>query len=320
MTSVELPSPLRAALERELAGASRRDLAQRSAATTAAYRGGAGSSTAIKGASDALAYALTRLPATYAACAVAFEEAARAAPDFAPASLLDAGCGPGTGSWAAREAWPSLRRIDWFDASPPFLALAQRLAEGQLDAEARRGDLTAGDFPTAELVIASYALAEIAPAAQTKVVLDLWAAAESMLILVEPGTPAGFERLRAARAALIAADARIAAPCPHDATCPIVAPDWCHFSVRLPRSRDHRLAKGADAPFEDEKYAYVVAARPHVGLAAAASRVLTRPRMTKPGIELKLCRVEGIEHGLVPRRDKVSFAAARRLDWGDSWP
>ncbi|PZQ53285.1 MAG: hypothetical protein DI570_24195 [Phenylobacterium zucineum] len=320
MTSVELPSPLRAALERELAGASRRDLAQRSAATTAAYRGGAGSSTAIKGAGDALAYALTRLPATYAACAVAFEEAARTAPGFAPVSLLDAGSGPGTASWAAREAWPSLRRIDWFDASPLFLALAQRLAEDQLEAEARHGDLTAGDFPRADLVVASYALAEIAPAAQARVVQDLWAAAEGLLVLVEPGTPAGFERLRAARSVLIAAGAGIAAPCPHAAPCPIVAPDWCHFSVRLPRSRDHRLAKGADAPFEDEKYAYVAAARPHVALQPAASRILTRPRMTKPGIELKLCRVEGIQHAHVPRRDKPALAAARRLDWGDSWP
>ncbi len=316
--SPELPPPLRAALERELAGASRRDLAQRSAATTAAYRSGRTSAAAIKGADDALAYALTRLPATYAACAAVFAEARRLAPGFVPASLLDAGCGPGTGSWAAREAFPSLDRILWLDASAPFLDLARRLAGDDLSAAPQRGDLTAGGFPKADVVLASYALAEIAPAAQPGVVASLWDAAEGLLILVEPGTPAGFERLRAARSGLIAAGARILAPCPHDGACPIAAPDWCHFSVRLPRSRDHRLAKGAEVPFEDEKFAYVVAARPHVDAAPRTPRVLARPRAGKPGIDLRLCTETGLEQRFVPRRDKAAHAVARRLDWGDA--
>lgn len=316
--SPELPPPLRAALERELAGASRRDLAQRSAATTAAYRSGRTSAAAIKGADDALAYALTRLPATYAACAAVFAEARRLAPGFAPASLLDAGCGPGTGSWAAREAFPSLDRIMWLDASAPFLDLARRLAGDDLSADPQRGDLTAGGFPRADVVLASYALAEIAPAAQPGVVASLWDAAEGLLVLVEPGTPAGFERLRAARSGLIAAGARILAPCPHDGACPIAAPDWCHFSVRLPRSRDHRLAKGAEVPFEDEKFAYLVAARLHVDAAPRTPRVLARPRAGKPGIDLRLCTETGLEQRFVARRDKAAHAVARRLDWGDA--
>ncbi|RAK63429.1 small ribosomal subunit Rsm22 family protein [Phenylobacterium kunshanense] len=314
----ELPPPLRAALERELAGASRRDLAQRSAATTAAYRSGRTSAAAIKGADDALAYALTRLPATYAACATVFAEARRMAPDFAPASLLDAGCGPGTGSWAAREAFPSLDRITWLDASAPFLDLACRLAGDDLSAEPQRRDLTAGGFPKADVVLASYALAEIAPPAQPGVVASLWEAAEGLLILVEPGTPAGFERLRAARTGLIADGARILAPCPHDGACPIAAPDWCHFSVRLPRSRDHRLAKGAEVPFEDEKFTYLVAARPHIAAEVRTPRVLARPRAGKPGIDLKLCTEAGLEERFVARRDKTAHAKARRLDWGDA--
>lgn len=316
--SPELPPPLRAALERELAGASRRDLAQRSAATTAAYRSGRTSAAAIKGAGDALAYALTRLPATYAACAAVFAEARRMAPGFVPASLLDAGCGPGTGSWAAREAFPSLDRIIWLDASAPFLDLARRLAGDDLAADAQRGDLTAGGFPKADMVLASYALAEIAPAAQAGVVAGLWDAAEGLLVLVEPGTPAGFERLRAARSGLVAAGARILAPCPHDGACPIAAPDWCHFSVRLPRSRDHRLAKGAEVPFEDEKFAYLVAARPHIDAAPRTARVLARPRAGKPGIDLRLCTETGLEQRFVARRDKTAHATARRLDWGDA--
>lgn len=323
MTS-ELPPGLRAAIDRELSGASRRDLADRTAATTAAYRSGRGSSAVIKGRDDALAYALARLPATYAASARVFDEALARAPGFQPKTLLDAGCGPGGGSWAAAEAWPSLERIVWFDASAPFLDLAKRLAadapEAIQNAEATRGDLTAGAFATADLVMASYALAEIAPPAQADLVNRLWTACNGVLALIEPGTPAGYARILSARDVLIAAGAQIVAPCSHTSACPLVAPDWCHFSVRLPRSRDHRLAKGADVPFEDEKFAYLLAARPALGAQAASARILARPKAGKPGLSFKLCGAEGVEMRFVPKRDKPAHAVARRLDWGEAWP
>lgn len=321
--AVELPSGLRAAIERELSGASRRDLAERTAATTEAYRAGRGSSAVIKGRDDALAYALARLPATYAACARVFGEAEDRAPGFAPKTLLDAGCGPGGGSWAAVEAWPSLERIVWFDASAPFLDMAQRLAGDApvavRTAETQRGDLTAGPFPRAELVLASYALAEIAATAQAALVERLWDACDGVLALVEPGTPAGYARILAARDTLIALGARILAPCPHQAACPLTAPDWCHFSVRLPRSRDHRLAKGAEVPFEDEKFAYLLAARSTVGAEPVTGRILARPKAGKPGIEFKLCGAQGLDRPFVPRRDKPAHAKARRQDWGDAF-
>jgi ribosomal protein RSM22 (predicted rRNA methylase) len=98
------------------------------------------------------------------------------------------------------------------------------------------------------------------------------------------------------------------------------APDWCHFVQRLPRSRDHRLAKGADAPFEDEKYAYVLAARPSVAAQPRTPRVLAQPRTAKPGISLKLCTPAGVETAFAARRDKPAYAMARRLDWGDAMP
>lgn len=316
----DLPGALRAAIDAELEGVSRRDLAGRAAATSEAYRAGKGSSGVIRGLEDALAYALARLPATYAACAAVFGEALDRAPDFAPRRLLDAGSGPGGASWAAREAWPGIAAVAWRDESPPFLDLARRLGAGEpvlAAADAQRCDLTAGAaLPTADLVVASYALAEIAPAAQAAVVGWLWAACEGMIALVEPGTPAGYARILAARETLIAAGAEILGPCPHEAACPLPAGDWCHFVQRLPRSRDHQLAKRAAVNFEDEKYAYVLAARPGIG-APAAARVLAPPKGAKPGVTLKLCTPEGLEHRFVGRREKAAYAVASRLDWGD---
>ena len=318
----DLPAGLRAAIDRALEGVPRKGLAERAARTSRAYRAGQPSSAVIREADDALAYALTRLPATYAACAAVLAQAVRRAPDFAPASLLDAGAGTGAASWAAVSAWPKLAALTWLDASSLFLSLARQLAAAGpaalRAAQARRADLTApGPWPQADLVIASYALAEIAAERQISTVVELWAACDGLLVLVEPGTPAGYSRILAARTTLFDIGATVIAPCPHARACPLVGEDWCHFSVRLPRSRDHRLAKGAETPFEDERYSYLIAARPAVGIVSPRPRILAPPRTGKPGIALKLCGLDGaLEHRLVPRRDKVAYAAARRLGWG----
>jgi ribosomal protein RSM22 (predicted rRNA methylase) len=319
--SPELPPPLRAAIARELEGVSRKDLAERAGRTSEAYRAGRGSAGVIQGAEDALAYALARLPATYAACAAVLGEARAVAPGFAPRRLLDAGSGPGAASWAAAEAY-DLAEVAWLDASAPFLALAGRLAsdgpEPLAAARALRADLTApAEWPAADLVMASYALAEIPPALQAGVVTRLWAACEGLVALIEPGTPAGYQRLLAAREVLIGLGAEVLAPCPHARACPLTAPDWCHFSVRLPRSRDHRLAKGAEAPFEDEKFAYLIAARPGIAGAERRGRILASPRVAKPGTTFKVCSPDGLETRTVAKRDKPAYAAARRLGWGD---
>lgn len=320
--NTELPGALRAAVARELEGAGRSGLADRARRTSEAYRAGQGSAGVIRGADDALAYALTRAPATYAACLAAFDQAAMRAPGFAPGSILDAGSGTGAASWAVAETWPDVASATFLDSNVPFLDLAARLAAdgpaALATATRQRADLTGQDaWPNADLVVASYALAELAPAAQARTVERLWAACDGVLALVEPGTPAGYGRIVAARSTLIAAGAEILAPCAQMGACPLTPPDWCHFSVRLPRSRDHRIAKGAEVPFEDERFAYLIAARTGLADGPAPSRVLAPPRTAKPGIDLKLCAPQGLELRFAPRRDKAAYAVARRLDWGD---
>ncbi|THD74385.1 MAG: hypothetical protein E7812_18875 [Phenylobacterium sp.] len=323
--SVELPAALRGALALELEGVSRKDLAVRAQRTSEAYRAGGTSASVIRTAEDALAYALARLPATYAACATVFAEARRMTSGFAPKRLLDAGAGTGAASWAAIEAWGGLQGVTWLDASATFLRLAGRLGKAGPKA-LQAPDLLTADlastqpWPVADLVVASYALAEIPAASQARVVRGLWDACAGVMALVEPGTPAGYQRILAAREVLVAAGADLLAPCPHASACPLTAPDWCHFSVRLPRSRDHLLMKAAEVPFEDEKFAYLLAARPGIAATARSARVLAPPRAGKGATAFKLCGPQGLEARTVARRDKAAFAAARRLGWGDILP
>lgn len=314
-----LPPLLKAGIDTLLEGVSRKGLAASAKATTEYYRAGEGSSRAVASDKDALAYLAARLPATYAVAAAAFAQLALAAPGFHPASLLDVGAGPGTASWAALQTWPDLAGVTLTDSSPRFLALARALASAHpilSQATFAPSDLAhAGELPRADLAVASFVLAEIA--AQPRTVEKLFAAATGILVLIEPGTPSGFERLRAARAQLIEQGAHVLAPCTHENTCPMTGTDWCHFSQRLPRSRDHMKAKGASVPYEDERYSWLAVSRTRVSAFEGRARILAPPKESKPGVELKLCTPEGSENRFFAKRDKDNFARARNLGWGD---
>jgi len=311
---MQLPSALAAAIAAILEGVPRKDLVTAAGKMSAAYRAGQ-TSQGIVNTSDAAAYAVARMPATYAACAAVFARLAEAVPGFAPASLLDIGAGTGAASWAAVDAWPGLESIAMLDRNPALRACARKLADaGPLaHAEILAGDLGV-QLPKADLVVASYVLAELSESEAGAVAADLWRSARGALALIEPGTPQGFARIRAARSLLVDVGAHVAAPCTHDNLCPMVAGDWCHFSQRLARSRDHMLLKGAQVPFEDERYSYLIVTREKV---TKGARILAPPLETKPGRTFKLCDETGLRGAFVASRDKSEYRRLRKKGWGD---
>ncbi|WP_322514374.1 small ribosomal subunit Rsm22 family protein [Rhodopseudomonas palustris] len=319
MISPALPAELKAALEQALHGLQRDAAATRAAAISQTYRDG-GNSSPIRTATDALAYAGARMPATYAAVAASLNALREIRPDFAPATLLDVGAGPGTASWAAAQAFESLSGFTLLDANGALRTLALTLAQDSRLAKAnyQLGDARKllGDAPEAALVIASYVINELDDSARDGFADALWRKTGDTLLIIEPGTPAGYARILAVRARLIAQGARVIAPCPHDNACPLQPPDWCHFVQRLPRSRLHQHLKGAELPYEDEKFIYVALSRSPPP--SRPSRVLTQPELTKAAITAKLCTPQGLAHVVAPRRDKPAYARFRRLSWGDA--
>lgn len=318
--SPDLPAALRAALERKLEGVSRHAAAVRAAAISRTYRDGGGS-TAITSETDALAYALARMPATYAADVASLNALVDIHPEFTPKSLLDIGAGPGTATWAAAEAFPSLQSFMLLDANDALRKLALDLVgdTGPLNqAKYQRGDARAllAKAEAADLVIASYVIGEMSEADRTALTGVMWEKTGDTLLVVEPGTPAGYGGIIALRRQLIGAGAHVAAPCPHDGACPLEPPDWCHFAQRLARSRAHKQVKAAEVPFEDEKFAYVALTRAALG--PRPSRVLAQPAVGKVEVAAKLCTPDGLEMAKVPRRDKQGYAQARRWRWGDA--
>jgi len=340
---MELPPLLRAAVDRALSRRRAGHLAALAAALSERYREERRDGRLyVTNDDDALAYLTVRLPATYAAVRASFAAINQARPDFAPKTALDIGAGPGTALWAALDCWPALADVILIEASPAFRACGEALSrETPVPRVAwRTADIATDaiedsiDAAPRDLVTLAYVLNELAPDVRPPLLRRLWQATADTLVIVEPGTPAGWQRIIAARTYLIEAGAYLLAPCPHAHVCPLehvpekrkpvfpkghattlTSPDWCHFAARVARSRLHRLAKAAELSWEDEKFSYLAVSRRPAPVAAA--RVIARPRKGSGRVTLKLCRPDGSAgEQLFSRRDGQAFRRAWRSDWG----
>jgi len=323
---LDLPPDIKAGLTRLAHGVSRKAMAEHAAAQSRNYRAGGGSR-GIATADDVLAYAFARMPATYAAAVAVFTAMRETLPAFQPRTMLDVGAGPGTATFAAVQAFETLDNILLIDTNPGLRKLALTLM-AQADSETLRraadgrsyqqGNALAvlDNTKPADLVIASYVVGELADSDLADLAQLLWAATAGALVIIEPGTPAGYGRILRMRDELIAAGAHVAAPCPHERECPLRPPHWCHFAQRLPRSRDHLHIKGADVPFEDEKFSYVVLSRGKPQPIDA--RVLAPPKITKSAVSAKLCTDGGVVTDTAARRDPDAYRRRKSWRWGDS--
>ncbi|MFE7513768.1 small ribosomal subunit Rsm22 family protein [Streptomyces sp. NPDC057540] len=312
---------LRAALATLLDGLPPQRAAQAVERLIASYRGTTPTDAPVlRDRSDVAAYAAYRMPATFEAVRGTLDALRAAAPDWEPRTHTDVGGGTGAASWAVAEAWaeqpPRTTVLDWAE---PALALGRELAAGVLDAEWRRERIgSALRLPETDLVTVSYVLKELTEADRTALVTEAARAARAVVI-VEPGTPDGYERVIAARTRLVEAGFTVAAPCPHSGACPIVpGTDWCHFAARVSRSSLHRKVKGGSLPYEDEKYAYVAAVR--FPVTPAPLRVIRRPQIRKGLVSLELCGPDGLGRDTVTKRHGPLYKQARDAEWGDSWP
>jgi ribosomal protein RSM22 (predicted rRNA methylase) len=321
---VEIPPDMRVGLEAALSGSSVRELSLAVDRLMHQYRsGGIPDSTTLAADTDVAAYATYRMPATYGAVRTVLDHLLRLWPRYEPATHLDVGGGTGAAVWASSHALSTLKESMVIDRAGRALDLGRRIAARAdaptvRQAQWRRGALETGDLPHADLVTASYVLGEL-PEPQRSDLVDRICAVGRTVILIEPGTPQGYQRIVKARTQLIDAGLQIVAPCPHDRPCPLAGgDDWCHFAVRVNRSSLHRQVKRAELGYEDEKFSYVVAS--WHGPASAPGRVIRHPVTRKGLVALTVCsEQDGIETSRVSKRQGAVYRAARGKAWGDSW-
>jgi ribosomal protein RSM22 (predicted rRNA methylase) len=323
---VELPAELRAGLATAVERVPEQRLAQSVGRLIEAYRSGRPPTAPIMASGlDVAAYAAYRMPATFAAVRAALGQVVESFPDFDPRTHLDVGGGTGAATWAAAETFPGLTGVTVLDQVAGALDVGRKLA-GQAPWPALRAAEwlqwsagTEAELPAADLVTVSYVLGELAPDARDRL-LDRAARAARLLVVVEPGTPAGYQRVIEARSALIKRDFTVVAPCPHQHDCPLAGTrDWCHFAARVNRSAIHRRLKQGELGHEDEKFSFVAAAAEATG-DRPGGRVLRHPAFRKGMVTLQLCRPEDVAPRIVSKREGALYKAARDAEWGDAWP
>lgn len=305
---MQLPHELQLAIEEMVEKTPPHVLKKARAALSSDYK--TGKSSPLNDEEKWLSYLITRMPATYAAILKVLQNI-----PFPVQHFLDLGSGPATASWAAFELFPSLQKITCVERSQNAIELGKKLSENHpfLKSIQWHHQSLSDPLPQADLAIFSYVLNEVADPWS---ILDRCWEIASTLVIIEPGTPKGFELIRKARQKLIDGKAHIIAPCPKTTPCPMQGSDWCHFPARVERTRLHRLLKEGTLGHEDEKFSYLIASKqPALPFSA---RIVRHPQKNSGHVRLKLC-TGIIEERVVTKQGKELYRKARHAEWGDVW-
>ena len=323
---MEIPQDLQEAIEELSAEYSLRDLQEAALDLSGQYRRKEShTSRFMESAAHRVAYLASRMPATCAAISHCLKAFRKIAADIQVRSLLDLGAGPGSVLWMAKEIFPEIEEATLIEQDSELIRLGKKLLSNSqktapFDVKWRAGDLSSElDLDCHDLVSLSYVIGELDTDSQKKIIQKAWEKTSKILLIVEPGTPDGFERIMQARDLLISEGAYILAPCPHSKACPMRGTDkWCHFKERLQRGKIHRSLKQASLSYEDENFSYLVVSRQNYPL--NEDRVVGHPQKKSGHLRLELCTENGLLQKTVSKRHKELYRLSKKLSWGEGVP
>ncbi len=269
---------------------------------------------------EALAYALTRMPATYGAVSSILSHLSQHVDLSDIHSVLDIGAGSGSATFALNEilAIDSFICLEKEDVMKSIgIQLMQHQEQLMKKTQWLSFDITKDPLlQKADLVIVSYMLNELKEEQQIESLMKIWEATEYLLVIVEPATPKHFEKMMIFRTQLLKEGAHLVAPCPHEKKC-LLEDQWCHFTVRVARSKIHKSLKQAEVGYEDEKFTYLVFSKDP--MSPVSSRILRHPIIENGRVLLKICDQEGIHDTWITRKNKEQFKKAKKSHQGDSF-
>ncbi len=276
----------------------------------------------LKSPDEALAYLVARLPATFSANMRVLELVKDLVPDFAPSSVLDVGAGPATASFAASQMW-DFQNLTLVEPNPHLRDVGTKFITPEIDADISwvssglEKSLPEGGF---DLVLASYVLNELNSSHWSDAIRNLWARCSGTLVIIETGTPLGFSVIERVRSLLPRLDgAYLTGPCPQDGVCPLSQEEnrWCHFSVRVERSKMHKsLKSGSTLGYEDEKFSWIALSRTPVK--RPSRRIIGHPSVTRVA-SLQVCTQDGLANTMEIAKSSPLYKMAKKLEWGDGF-
>jgi len=266
--------------------------------------------------SEALAYAISRMPATYCAVHTALSHTLKNYNQEIK-SVLDVGAGTGAATWAVSN-FVQVEKITCLEREEEMRKIGSQLMKQHIpSAEWKSFDLTLEEIQdNADLVITSYVINELTEADRQKAIIKMWNATNGLLVIIEPGTPDGFAHILQARKLLLEQGANIVAPCTHNNECSVGKDDWCSFYTRVARSKMQKQAKRGEVGYEDEKFSYIAFAKTPVKRSEAV--ILRHPQINSGNVKVKLCTKNGIEEKTYSKKDKELYKKVKKLDAGDT--
>ncbi len=317
--NMELPIGLKNIIEEMASRIDTKKLAYASRNMTEKYKNESGNGKRlVSDTVETAAYATVRMPATFGAVSSALLWTKEHF-DGEIHTIIDVGAGTGAAGWAAAEIFDEAEKLTCIEREENMISFGSRLMEEgdfPVPYEWKKADISSENCTEkADLVTASYVLNELSEGDCIRTAEKLWDIAGKLLVIIEPGTVTGYNNIRKIRERLISLGGYIVAPCPHCDACPVSENDWCHFSARISRTRLHKLLKGGDVPFEDEKFSYIAVSKEPVE--GAERRILRHPKNESGHIGLCLCTKSGIGNITVTKKEQKLFKKARKASWGD---
>ncbi len=254
--------------------------------------------------SQAIAYAQARMPATYNVIRYVLEKFKDKGETFS--NVLDVGAGVGTLKIALQNHEIEYEAVEKSDS---MRKVFKKLNNSEIK-------IYAEDFlkfhseKQYQAVFASYFMNEIKD--KNAVLKKLFSLAEQYVFIIEPGTPNGFKNIIEAKKLANQLSWYPLFPCASTG-CNLSKQDWCHFSIRVPRTKLHTNLKNATLPYEDEKFCYIIFSKKETEF-RNNNVIIKRPIKKSGHVILDVCSGQGIQR--IIRTDKLS----KKRHWGDQIP
>lgn len=271
---------------------------------------------------DTIAYSVIRMPATYSAIRTCLEKVLEVY-DFDIKSVLDIGSGTGAAEWACNDLFDVKdivcleREKDMRDISKKYFSFDENLKNVKfIESDILKEDLSVKK----DLCILSYIINELSVENRLKVIDKVLKSAGKVLLIVEPGTPEGFNNIKEIRDYAYNKGYKIIAPCTgFCGRCDIPSDDWCASSVRVQRTKIHKYLKDAEIGFEDEKFSYVAISTEDIDFDNITNkrRILRHPKIENGRVIVKTCLNGEIKEDVITKKNKEDFKVLKKKNVGD---
>lgn len=284
--------------------------------------------TFIQSPSDMLAYLSLRFPATYAQIYSALTQIQERLPQWRPKTVLDLGCGPGTGIWAAKTLWPDITTAIGIDTEKYFLSLGEEIRYGaKLSMNLTWINknilnwIETSKTEVYDLIIVANVLNELSEIVIERLLSQLSLSSSGVILMLEPGTSVGYQIIQSV-AEQLSQKEQIIAPYVNN-TFRRSDDYWVHFPQRFTRPEFQRRVRQSmrestlmASDWEETKFSYIAWGNLPV-TKKFWGQCIGKPEVQKGFLMLPLLTEEGVIKAKIFKRYKQSYRFAKNLHWGE---